>query len=66
MNAIILVNAGGGSAGEDGAARVDEALRKAGIHGDVEEVEGASSPSAPRRRSRRARGWSSRRAATAR
>ena len=38
--ATILVNAGGGSAGEDGAARVSEALAKAGIHGKVEEVEG--------------------------
>jgi diacylglycerol kinase family enzyme len=40
LKAIVLVNAGGGSAGEDGAARVDEALRKAGIHADIEEVEG--------------------------
>jgi diacylglycerol kinase family enzyme len=38
--ATILVNAGGGSAGEDGAARVSDALAKAGIHGKVEEVEG--------------------------
>jgi diacylglycerol kinase family enzyme len=37
---VVLVNAGGGSAGEDGATRVAEALRKAGIHGEVEEVEG--------------------------
>jgi diacylglycerol kinase family enzyme len=40
INATILVNAGGGSAGDDGAARVAEALRKAGIAGEVEEVEG--------------------------
>ena len=39
--ATILVNAGGGSAGEDGAARVSEALAKAGIHGKVEEVDAA-------------------------
>jgi diacylglycerol kinase family enzyme len=38
--AVVLVNAGGGSAGEDGAARVAEALAKAGIDGEVEEVEG--------------------------
>lgn len=41
-DATVLVNARGGSAGDDGAARVAAALRQAGIAGKVEQVEGGT------------------------
>ena len=40
MNAIILVNQGGGSAGDDARERVEAALRGAGIAGEVELIPG--------------------------